>query len=106
MSFWDTWYFQLPNYALAVIMYTVLGRLLLGLLVPPDWDNYIWTAFRRLTDPVAGAVRWVTPQVVPLPIIFAMALIWLMVLRVALYFLFAGMGLLPPIDTATAAGAL
>ena len=97
MSFWEAWYFHLPNYALAIVMYSVLGRFILGLMVPADWNNYIWRAFVRLTDPVAYAVRAVTPHMVPLPIIFALAIVWIMVARVALYFLFAGLGLLPPL---------
>ena len=30
-SFWSLWYFQLPNFVLAVVMYTMLGRALLNL---------------------------------------------------------------------------
>ena len=97
MGFWETWYFQLPNYALALLMYTVLGRLLLGLMVPADWDNYIWRAFVRLTDPVATMTQWVTPHIVPLPLIFTLALVWIMVLRVGLYFVFVSAGLIPPL---------
>mgnify|MGYP003456876679 CR=1 FL=1 len=29
-SFWSLWYFNLPNFVLAVVMYTMLGRALLA----------------------------------------------------------------------------
>ena len=35
------WYFQLPNFILAALMYTLLGRALLALIVGPDSSNYI-----------------------------------------------------------------
>jgi hypothetical protein len=51
------WYYFLPQYALAVLMWTMAGRFLLGMFAPPDWDNYVWRFFRRLTDPVIAVVR-------------------------------------------------
>ena len=59
--FWTYWYFHVPNYLLAAVLYTLLGRFLLGLFVPPDWNNYIWRFFCRVTHPVLAAVAWVTP---------------------------------------------
>ena len=38
-------------------MYTLLGRVLLGLIVEPDSTNYIWRFFCRITDPFIAAVR-------------------------------------------------
>ena len=40
------------DYLFAALIYTMLGRFVLGLFVPPEWDNYIWRFFRRVTDPV------------------------------------------------------
>ena len=51
------WYFHLPNFILAALMYTLLGRALLGLIVQPDSSNYIWRFFCRITDPVVARVR-------------------------------------------------
>ena len=51
------WYFHLPNFVLAALMYTLLGRALLGLIVEPDSSNYIWRFFCRITDPVHRADR-------------------------------------------------
>ena len=50
------WYFHLPNFVLAALMYTLLGRAMLGLFVEPDSPNYIWRFFCRITDPVVAAV--------------------------------------------------
>ena len=51
------WYFHLPNFVLAALMYTLLGRALLGLIVEPDSQNYIWRFFCRFTDPVVRCGR-------------------------------------------------
>ena len=61
-DFWSYWYFHIPNFVLAAVMYTLLGRLVLGLVVPENWDNYIWRAFKAITDPVLKVVRFVTPK--------------------------------------------
>ncbi len=56
------WYYHLPNFILAALMYTLLGRVLLGLFVDPNSPNYIWRFFCRITDPVVAAVALVTPK--------------------------------------------
>jgi hypothetical protein len=78
------WYFQLPNFVLAALMYTLLGRALLGLMVQPDSNNYIWRAFCRLTDPVVAAVSFVTPKAATPVVIWLFGAVWLFWLRVAL----------------------
>ena len=61
-SLFSVWYFDLPNFILAALMYTLLGRALLGLIVQPDSSNYIWRFFCRITDPFVAAVALVTPK--------------------------------------------
>ena len=39
------WYYYVPDYVLAVLMYTLLGRALLGLMVDANSTNYIWRFF-------------------------------------------------------------
>ena len=56
------WYYHLPNFVLAALMYTLLGRVLLSLFVEPDSSNYIWRFFCRITDPVVAIVALVTPK--------------------------------------------
>ncbi|MEX0759905.1 MAG: YggT family protein [Tistlia sp.] len=93
--FWDAWYFHLPNFVLAALMYSLIGRLLLQMIVPDDWDNYILKAFRRLTDPVLAAVSYVTPEVVPGAIVLLLAVFWVLLLRILLFLLFTLSGLQP-----------
>ena len=51
------WYFHLPNFVLAALMYTLLGRAVLGLIVDAGFPNYIWRFFCRITDPFVAADR-------------------------------------------------
>jgi uncharacterized protein YggT (Ycf19 family) len=94
----DYWYFHLPNFILAAVMYTLIGRLLLSFFVPADWQNYIWRAFVTITQPVVGVVRLVTPAVLPNVIVIIFSVFWLMLLRLALIALFGSLGLLPSLS--------
>jgi len=89
------WYFHLPNFVLAAVMYTLIGRLLLSFFVPADWQNYIWRAFVRITEPVVGTVRLVTPSILPTVVVIVFSILWLMLLRLALVAVFGSLGLLP-----------
>jgi uncharacterized protein YggT (Ycf19 family) len=92
------WYFHLPNFVLAAVMYTLLGRLLLSLFVPPDWKNYIWRAFVRITEPAVRATRFVTPQALPQVIVLVFAILWVMLLRIALFAVLGSLGFLPSVN--------
>lgn len=87
------WYFHLPNFLLAALMYTLLGRVLLGLVVEPNSQNYIWRFFCLITDPVVRVVAVVTPKAAAPVIVWLFAFVWLFWLRVALFALFALSGL-------------
>ena len=89
------WYFHLPNFVLAALMYTLLGRAMLGLFVEPDSPNYIWRFFCRLTDPVVAAVAVVTPKAAAPVVVWLFGFVWLFWLRVALLYLFLLMGAVP-----------
>lgn len=91
------WYFHLPNFVLAAIMYTLLGRLLLSAFAPPDWQNYIWRAFVRITQSAVVVTRFITPQVFPAVVVLVFAILWVMVLRVLLFVLLGNLGLLPTV---------
>jgi hypothetical protein len=84
----NSWYFQAPNFLLAVLMYTLLGRVLLGLFVDPDSKNYIWRFFCRLTDPVVHAIGWVTPRAAAPVVVWLFGVVWLFWLRVLLLYIF------------------
>jgi YggT family protein len=92
---WAYWYFHLPNYALSLLFYTLFGRLVLGLFLPPRSPNYIYRWFCRLTDWLLPAVRFVTPRALHGHLLLAVAAFWMVVARVALFAVLYGAGLLP-----------
>lgn len=83
-----SWLYMVPNFILAALMYTLLGRVLLGLLVPPESPNYIWRFFCRVTDPVVAAVALVTPKAAVPVVVWLLGVVWLFWLRVGLLYFF------------------
>ena len=71
------------DYLFSALIWTMAGRFLLGLFVPPDWPNYIWRFFRRVTDPVLAVVQRVTPGFMVEAFLPLVAIWWLFVARVA-----------------------
>jgi hypothetical protein len=94
-SFLGLWYFHLPNFILAALMYTLLGRALLGVIVQPDSSNYIWRFFCRITDPVVWAIEPVTPKAAAPVVVWLFGVVWLFWLRVGLLYLFLVLGAIP-----------
>ncbi|MGE0563725.1 MAG: hypothetical protein AB7O50_04355 [Pseudolabrys sp.] len=94
-SLFTHWYFHLPNFVLAALMYTLLGRVLLGLFMAPDSPNYIWRFFCRVTDPVVGLVATVTPKAAPPVILWLFGIVWLFWLRVGLLMLALSLNAIP-----------
>jgi uncharacterized protein YggT (Ycf19 family) len=78
-------------------MYTLIGRLVLGLFVPDEWDNYIWRGFRMITDPVVAVVRAATPSLLGHPIVLIFAALWMMLARLVWYVALANLGLTPSV---------
>jgi len=89
------WYFHLPNFILAALMYTLLGRVLLGVIVQPHSSNYIWRFFCRITDPVVAAVALVTPKACVPVIVWLFGVVWLFWLRVGLLLVFFAFNAVP-----------
>ena len=83
-----SWAYAIPNFILAALMYTLLGRAVLGLMVDHDSKNYIWRFFCRITDPVIAAIRPVTPLATTPVIIWLFGVVWLFWLRVLLLTVF------------------
>lgn len=92
---WSFWIYQLPNFALAVVMYTMLGRVLLGLFVDADSTNYIWRFFCRLTDPFIAVIAPVTPKAAAPVVVWLFGFVWLFWLRVGLLYIFLYLGAIP-----------
>jgi uncharacterized protein YggT (Ycf19 family) len=78
------WYYHIPNYVLAALIWTLIGRFLLGLFVPPDWDNYIWRFFRTVTDPVLRITARLTPSFMVEGLLPLVAVFYLFLLRILL----------------------
>jgi hypothetical protein len=89
------WYYHLPNFVLAALMYTLLGRAVLGMFVDPDSPNYIWRFFCLITDPVVAAVAAVTPKAAAPVIVWLFGVVWLFWLRVLLLNVFLASGAVP-----------
>lgn len=70
------------DYLFAALIYTMLGRFVLGLFVPPEWDNYIWRFFRRVTDPALAVTERLTPSFMVDAFLPLVAVWWLFVARV------------------------
>ena len=85
----------MPDYVLAVLMYTLLGRSLLGLMVDADSTNYIWRFFCRITDPVVAAVAVVTPKAAAPVVVWLFGVVWLFWLRVGFLFAFLALTATP-----------
>ena len=94
-SFASYWYFHLPNFVLAALMYTMLGRFLLGLMVDADSPNYIWRFFCRITDPVVAVIAIVTPKVTPPALLWLFGFVWMFWLRVVLHYTLLLLNLAP-----------
>jgi hypothetical protein len=93
-SYWSLWYFHLPNFILAVVMYTMLGRALLGLIMEPTSKNYIWRGFCAITDPFLKIFAAVTPKAAAPVVQWLFCFVWMFWLRVALLVVFFSLGIL------------
>ena len=97
VQFYEYWYFHIPNYVLAVFMYSLLARFALSFLFPPDSRNYIYRAFVRLTEPVLFVVRVITPRAVPTLLTVLFSALWVLMVRFAFFAAFATAGLAPTV---------
>ncbi len=89
------WYFHVPNFLLAALMYTLLGRVVLQFFVEEDSSNYIWRFFCNVTDPFLRLIRPVTPKAVSPGVLWLLAFVWVFWLRVLFVYVYAVFGLLP-----------
>lgn len=98
---WEYWYFFFPNYFLAVVMYTLFGRVLLSFFLPPDSDNYIMRFFRLLTNWAVRPISVVTPSMVHPIILFLLTAVWILLLRFGYLVLLGALDLAPQIAAAS-----
>ena len=91
------WLYQIPNLALAALLYTLMGRFILSLFFPPDSDKVIWTVFRQITQPAIDAVQIVTPYAVHERVVVLLTVVWVLFVRLIVFVSFAFMGWMPNI---------
>jgi len=94
-AFLTYWYYSLPNFALAAIMYTIIGRVMLSFFFDPDSKNYIMRFFVRVTDPAINIFAAVTPRATAPVVLWLFAFVWLFWIRVLMLYAFLLLGLLP-----------
>jgi YggT family protein len=95
------WYYHVPNFILAALMYTLLGRVLLGLIVQPDSSNYIWRFFCTATDPVIAVFAKVTPRAAVPVVVWLFTVVWLFWIRVVFHLTLLSFGLAPSLGAAS-----
>src|SRR5690606_30091608 len=93
-TFLTYWYYTIPNFVLAAIMYTIIGRVLLSLFFDSDSKNYIMRFFVRTTDPFVNFFAGVTPKATAPVVLWLFTFVWLFFIRVAMLYLFLLFGLL------------
>jgi uncharacterized protein YggT (Ycf19 family) len=89
------WYYHIPNFILAALMYTMLARVLLSFMVDSDSPNYIWRFFCRVTDPVIAVFSIVTPKVTAPVVRWLFGFVWLFWLRVGFHYTLLLLSLAP-----------
>lgn len=98
VQFFEYWYFALPNYLLAALMYSLLARFGLSFFLPAGSPNYIFRFFVRITDPVVALFAFLTPRAVPPLVLILFSVVWLLLIRFAFFLLMAGAGLAPTVS--------
>lgn len=74
---------QLVNFALALVFWMILGRILLTLIIGSQ-PNFFMGVFHKATDPVYGLVRRATGGRVGEGVVALVSLVLVIALRIAL----------------------
>lgn len=93
--FWSYWYYNIPNYLLAAVMYTLLARFFMQFFVPPTWPNYIWQWFLRLTNWAVAVTRVATPSFIGPLFLPLFGALWIFFIRLGATLVLASQGLTP-----------
>jgi len=91
------WFYAVPNYVLAALMYSLLARFVLGFFLAPESGNYIFRFFVRITDPVLRAVRFMTPLAISGQVLLLFGVVWLLMVRFGFFLAMAQAGLAPAV---------
>ena len=98
VQFLEYWYFALPNYLLAALMYSLLARFVLSFFLPADSANYIFRFFVRITNPAVALFGFLTPRAVPALVLMLFSVVWLLMIRFVFFLVMAGAGLAPTVS--------
>ncbi len=99
VEFFSYWYYHIPNFVFAALMYTSFGVFLLDIFFRPNSKNPIYRAFHRVVDPYFSFIVPITPRFIPPFLVPLYAAFWTLVFRALLYMFCAYFGLLPHIET-------
>jgi YggT family protein len=96
-NFSQYWLFHVVNYVLALEIYTMFGRVVLGFLARNNPNNAIMRAFVVITEPVIRAFAFATPrfllqELVPLYVAFL-----LFIIRVIFGLVMLNLGMAPSV---------
>jgi hypothetical protein len=80
----DFWLYFIPNFALAALMYTIIGRYVLSLIFKPDSTMVIWRVFAQATDWFLRFIRSLTPAMVPDGMVMLFSIFWIVFFRILL----------------------
>lgn len=93
--------FWILNYALAVVVWSCIGRFMLGFFVPQmQPQNYIWRAFYWLSQWAVWLCGFITPAAVRPVLMPLVAAFWLFHLRLFIYLVLVAYGLAPRLGEA------
>jgi YggT family protein len=95
VRFFAFWYYAVPNYLLAALMYSLIARFLLSLFMRPDTTNYIYRFLLRITEPIVRLFGLLTPRAVPPLLLVLFCVVWLLIVRFAFFIAMASSGLAP-----------
>jgi uncharacterized protein YggT (Ycf19 family) len=96
-SFFEHWYFHVPNLLMAAMIYSLIGRYVLELFLAKKPDAVILNVFRTITDPVVRLVRLITPRIAPDGLVVVFAICWLMAGRMFWFLTCVAAGMRPSI---------
>ena len=80
------------NFLLAMVMYTLMARFLLGIFFDASSGVVIWKVFQQITDPVLRFVKFFTPAVVPFGLLLLFGIVWTIGLRLLLLVTYLSFG--------------
>lgn len=96
-SFFEHWYFHVPNLLMAAMIYSLIGRYVLELFFAKNPDAVILKVFRTVTDPVVRLIRLITPRIAPDGLVIVFTICWLMAGRMFWFLTCVAAGMRPSI---------